>query len=65
MYFSISSLTKMVRLLVLLSAAAGISGCNGVSNEPVAKSQLAENVLFSSYQESPKYLDSTDRKSVV
>jgi hypothetical protein len=46
-----------------LLVAALISGCNGVSNEPVPKALLAENALFTSYQESPKYLDSTSSYS--
>jgi len=46
-----------VRLLVLLVALAA-AGC-GVINEPVAEEELRRNVLFTSYSETPKHLDST------
>ena len=64
MYISIPGLQRTAQLIVLASIATVLLGCNGVSNEPVAKSLLAENVLFSSYQESPKYLDSTSSYSI-
>jgi hypothetical protein len=55
---------RLIRNLLLVCwVAAGLSGCNGVSNEPVPKALLSENVLLTSYQESPKYLDSTSSYS--
>jgi len=55
---------RLIRyFLVLCVLTVGLSGCNGVSNEPVPKALLSENVLFTSYQESPKYLDSTSSYS--
>ena len=63
MYFSISGYQRTARLLLLTSITAALWGCNGVSNEPVPKTLLAENVLLSSYLESPKYLDSTSSYS--
>ena len=39
-----------------------LTGC-GVSNEPVPSEWLGQNTLFSSYQESPKHLDSTSSYS--
>lgn len=49
---------KFGYLLILL-----LTGCGDVTNEPVAHSLLAQNVLLSSYTESPKYLDSTSSYS--
>lgn len=46
-----------MRLAVLLAALAA-AGC-GVINEPVAEEELKRNVLFTSYSETPKHLDST------
>jgi hypothetical protein len=46
-----------------MACLAFLTACNGVSNEPVPKVLLAENVLFSSYTESPKHLDSTSSYS--
>ena len=39
-------------------AALAAAGC-GVINEPVAEEELRRNVLFTSYSETPKHLDST------
>ena len=47
----------MRRLLAAAVAVAGLAAC-GVVNEPVSREELASNVLFSSYHESPKHLDS-------
>ena len=49
---------KFVYLIVMF-----LAGCGGVTNEPVPHALLAQNVLLSSYQESPKYLDSTSSYS--
>jgi len=38
-------------------AVAGLAAC-GVVNEPVSREELESNVLFSSYAETPKHLDS-------
>ena len=46
----------------VLLVVAFLTAC-GVSNEPVPREWLGQNVLFSSYQESPKYLDSTSSYS--
>ena len=59
-------LSQIKRLHFFVTCTVAISllvGCGGVANEPVPKALLAENVLFSSYQESPKYLDSTSSYS--
>jgi len=59
-------LSQIKRLYFYVTCTVAISllvGCGGVTNEPVPKALLAENVLFSSYQESPKYLDSTSSYS--
>ncbi|MEY3117163.1 MAG: Heme-binding protein precursor, partial [Pseudomonadota bacterium] len=59
-------LSQIKRLYFFVTCTVAISllvGCGGVTNEPVPKALLAENVLFSSYQESPKYLDSTSSYS--
>ena len=60
MFSQIKRLHFCVACTVALSL---LVGCGGVTNEPVPKALLAENVLFSSYQESPKYLDSTSSYS--
>ena len=60
MFNPINRLHILAAFTTLLSLLAG---CGGVTNEPVSKALLAENVLFSSYQESPKYLDSTSSYS--
>ena len=60
MFSQIKRLHFCVACTVALSL---LVGCGGVANEPVPKALLAENVLFSSYQESPKYLDSTSSYS--
>ncbi len=60
MFSQIKRLHFFVTCTVALSL---LVGCGGVTNEPVPKALLAENVLFSSYQESPKYLDSTSSYS--
>jgi ABC-type transport system substrate-binding protein len=44
--------------LAVLAAALAAAGC-GVINEPVAEGELRRNVLFTSYAETPKHLDST------
>jgi ABC-type transport system substrate-binding protein len=41
----------------LLAAASALAGC-GVVNEPVSPRELAQNLLFTSFQETPKHLDS-------
>jgi hypothetical protein len=55
--------TRLIRIFGGAAILSALLGCNGVSNEPVPKALLAENVLFSSYQESPKHLDSTSSYS--
>ena len=55
--------TRLIRIFWGTAILSALLGCNGVSNEPVPKALLAENVLFSSYQESPKHLDSTSSYS--
>ena len=50
------------RLLWMVGVGLGLSGC-GVSNEPVPQKWLGENILFTSAQESPKYLDSVSSYS--
>ena len=40
-----------------------LQGCDQVTNQPVSKQLLSENVLFSSFSESPKHLDSTSSYS--
>ncbi|MFM8822054.1 MAG: peptide ABC transporter substrate-binding protein, partial [Limnohabitans sp.] len=57
------SIHRLQRLACICGLALLLHACGGVSNEPVPKALLAENVLFSSYQESPKYLDSTSSYS--
>jgi ABC-type transport system substrate-binding protein len=59
----LSSIHRLQRFAVIFGMALLLQSCGGVSNEPVPKALLAENVLFSSYQESPKYLDSTSSYS--
>ena len=51
-----------LRTIRVLLGVAFLTAC-GVSNEPVPQEWLGQNVLFSSYQESPKYLDSTSSYS--
>ena len=58
-----SSITRLHFFAAFTTALSLLAGCGGVTNEPVPKALLAENVLFSSYQESPKYLDSTSSYS--
>jgi ABC-type transport system substrate-binding protein len=45
---------RLSRVLVMASLAAGC----GVVNEPVSEEELGRNLLFSSFQEAPKHLDS-------
>jgi ABC-type transport system substrate-binding protein len=45
---------RLVRVALLASLAAGC----GVVNEPVSREELGSNLLFSSFQEAPKHLDS-------
>lgn len=59
----LSSFHRLQRIAVICGVVFLLNACGGVSNEPVPKALLAENVLFSSYQESPKYLDSTSSYS--
>ena len=59
----LSSIHRFGHFAAICGLALLLNACGGVSNEPVPKAQLAENVLFSSYQESPKYLDSTSSYS--
>ena len=47
---------------IAFAAVATLTAC-GVSNTPVPAQWLAQNVLFTSYSESPKYLDSTSSYS--
>ena len=58
------SLNKFMplRTICVLLSVAFLTAC-GVSNEPVPREWLGQNVLFTSYQESPKYLDSTSSYS--
>ncbi len=46
-----------VRLSHVFALASVVAGC-GVVNEPVSPEELAQNLLFTSYQETPKHLDS-------
>ena len=46
----------LIRIIVV--ALAGVAAGCGVVNEPVSEEELAENVLFTSYQGNPKHLDS-------
>ena len=55
--------TRLIRITLSCACLLGLAACNGVSNEPVPKALLAENVLFTSYSESPKHLDSTSSYS--
>ena len=48
---------------LVISLNGLLLGCDQVTNQPVSKQSLSENVLFSSYSESPKYLDSTSSYS--
>jgi len=50
-----------IRLIVFWAVMA-LTAC-GVSNAPVPSDWLGQNVLFTSYAESPKYLDSTSSYS--
>ena len=59
----LSPIQRLQRFAAICGVIALLNACGGVSNEPVPKALLAENVLFSSYQESPKYLDSTSSYS--
>jgi ABC-type transport system substrate-binding protein len=43
---------------IALIASLSLGACNRVINEPVRGDLLGENVLFVSYQQSPKHLDS-------
>ena len=47
----------MKRWLAAVVALAGLAAC-GVVNAPVSREELERNILFSSYQETPKHLDS-------
>ncbi|HTL27390.1 MAG TPA: ABC transporter substrate-binding protein [Burkholderiales bacterium] len=47
----------MKRRLAAVVALAGLAAC-GVVNAPVSREELERNILFSSYQETPKHLDS-------
>ena len=58
-----SQIKRLYFFVACTMALSLLLGCGGVTNEPVPKALLAENVLFSSYQESPKYLDSTSSYS--
>ena len=40
------------------SLLAGFAGCHGVVNQPVDAKLLSHNLLFTAFQETPKYLDS-------
>ena len=51
------------KLGIIFSLCLMLGACDQVTNQPVSKQLLSENVLFSSYQESPKYLDSTSSYS--
>ena len=51
------------KLSIIFSFCLLLGACDRVTNQPVSKQLLSENVLFSSYQESPKYLDSTSSYS--
>ena len=51
--------SRLSRAMVLASLAAGC----GVVNEPVSREELSSNVLFSSFSESPKHLDSVSSYS--
>jgi ABC-type transport system substrate-binding protein len=48
----------MKRRLALAVAFIGLATGCGVVNEPVSRDELERNILFSSYSESPKHLDS-------
>jgi peptide/nickel transport system substrate-binding protein len=48
----------MRRRLALAVAFIGLAAGCGVVNEPVSRDELERNILFSSYSESPKHLDS-------
>ena len=48
----------MTRRLALAFAFIGLAAGCGVVNEPVSREELERNILFSSYSESPKHLDS-------
>ena len=50
------------RRLALIVYCFTLWSC-GPSNEPVPKQWIGENILFTSYQESPKHLDSTSSYS--
>ena len=50
------------RRLALIVYCFTLWSC-GASNEPVPKQWIGENILFTSYQESPKHLDSTSSYS--
>ena len=63
MPLSLFGLKRFSQLWLVLLVSSFLLGCNGVSNEPIPKALIAQNVLFSSYQESPKYLDSTSSYS--
>ena len=57
------NLKKIRNFLLIIFSSSSLIACNGVFNEPVFPALLAENVLFTSYQESPKYLDATSSYS--
>ncbi len=51
-----------VRVPPVLVAALVVAAC-GVVNEPVSREELAQNLLFTAYQETPKHLDSVSSYS--
>lgn len=61
LFFSLRHCFPWPRQLSVLLAVC-LSSC-GVSNEPVPREQLGQNVLFTSYQETPKHLDSVSSYS--
>ena len=54
---------KLGFVCFFISLNGFLLGCDQVTNQPVSKQLLSENVLLSSYSESPKYLDSTSSYS--
>ena len=53
---------RLQRVTIAAVSIALLAGCS-VSNEPVPEALLKENTFFTSYQETPKYLDSTSSYS--
>ncbi len=53
---------RLHRISIAALSLAFLASCS-VSNEPVPEALLKENTFFTSYQETPKYLDSTSSYS--